>query len=278
MTRFTSIALLCAAVVPVLLSPSASAQEYGRIEDTQASAPGYFFFARPGEPTVSVTAVGAVGAKGRYLLGVGSTVADLVALSGGVPTPSGASATLEAESMEPTVRLFRGGAVVSETLYRDLYGSSATPTRLLDGDVVEVVVPASTALVSTARGYFVHARPGQETLVVTAAGAFAAPGRYVLEAGADVSDLLALAGGVAEPERDARTEVTATVTLYRDGAVSFTAPLEDLYTRTTPPLMEGDAVDLNVVTRRRTPFTWRDGLSVVTTALAVLIAVDRLTD
>lgn len=273
MTRSLFAALACAALASLSLAGQASAQEYGRIEDTQASAPGYFFFARPGEPTVSVTAVGAVSARGRYLLGVGSTVGDLVALAGGVPMaprPRGVE-----EPAEPLVRLYRDGSVLSETPYRDLYSTSAASPRLLDDDVVEVVLP-ETEVISTARGYFVHARPGEPTVAVTAAGAFAASGRYLVEVGSNVSDLVALAGGAIDRERDARTEVTSTVTVYRDGVELLVSPIEDLYSTTSLTLQDGDVVELSVVTLQRTPLTWRDALTILSAAAAITLAVERV--
>lgn len=268
-TRFGRATTLAAALLTLV--PAALAQDYGRLEDTQASAPGYFFFARPGEPTVSVTAVGAVGATGLYLLGVGSTVADLVALAGGAPLPAD-----PATASDAVVRLLRDGAVLVETPYPELYSAGAAPMRLADGDVVEVSAPTSTALVSTAGGYFVHARPGQATITATAVGAVRSPGRYVLETGADVADLLALSGGAALGERDADVRVTATVQVYRGSEVTFSTPLEALYTQQTPSLTDGDVVELSVVTKRRSPFTWRDALSIVTTAAAIALTADRI--
>lgn len=260
-------ARLCAfclvAVVSILSVPQASSQEYGRIEDTQATTPGYFFYARPGEPVVAVTAVGAFAATGRYLLGEGADVADLLALSGGVQAaPTGE---------DPTVRVYRDGQTVYQSGLRSVYGPSAAPPVLEDEDVVEI-----TSLLTTAPGFHVHSLPGEETVVVTAAGAFAAPGRYVIGDGATVGDLVALAGGLAGFARDTDVEVTTTVRVYRGGGVAFESGLTDLYARTTPVLEAGDVIDLEVVTERRSSFTLRDALSLTTAVLSAAVLIERL--
>ncbi|MEM0964201.1 MAG: hypothetical protein AAGK21_16865 [Bacteroidota bacterium] len=256
--------VLCGACALVLCLPATSAQEFGRIGDTQAQAPGYFFFARAGEPVVAVTAVGAVGASGLYLLGQGAHVGDLLALASGVQTAP-------ASGEEPVVRLYRGGTVFYEAGLRSVFGPDADPPVLQDDDVVEV-----TSLVTSAPGYFVHNRPGVPPIVVTAAGAFGAPGRYVLDEGSTVGDLAALAGGVAGFVRDVDLEVTTTVRVYRGGGITFESPLAELYARPTPVLQPGDVVDLDVVTEQQSSFTLRDALSIITTIASVGLLVERL--
>ncbi len=250
-------------VLLALLTAPAGAQEFGRIENTQAAAPGYFYFARPGQAVVSVTATGGVGTSGRYFLGAGATVSDLLALSGGVRPSAGVE--------DPSVRLYRAGGVAYDAPLRSAYGPGSESPTLQDGDVVEVTVP----LVSTAPGFHVHAEPGAETVVVTAAGALAAPGRYVLDAGSTVGDLVALAGGGREATRESNQSIEATVRLYRGSSVAYESALADLYGRPTEVLQAGDVVDLQVVIDERSPFTWRDVVSILTGAAAVVLAVDR---
>lgn len=258
MTRPTALAALVLSAV--LLAPAPPAQAF--VEDVQASAPGYFVFARPGEPVVSVNAVGAVGATGRYVVAADTPLADLLVLTGGVsPDRSGRA----------TVRLHRGGETIVSAEARDLFGTSVAPVPLQDGDVVEVV-----GLTSSVPGYYVHTEPGSEPVEITAAGAFGAPGLYVVDPGTTVGELVALAGGLgAFGAREERTEVTATVRLFRNGVLAFETPLEDLYARETRPLEAGDVVDLQVTFVRRTSI-WRDVLSIVTAGLGVAILVERL--
>lgn len=245
----------------VATSPAAG-QTFGRIADTQAQVPGFFYFARTGEPVVAVTAVGLV-PSGRYYLGVGATVGDFLALAGGP--------TAEPMGEDLTVRLYRAGETVYETGLRGVFGPGANPPVLQDGDVIDV-----TGLITSVQGFFVHNRPGVAPIVVTASGAIGAAGRYVLDEGTTVGDLVAFAGGLAGNARDVNLDITATVRVYREGTVSFESPLVNLYARPTPVLMSGDVVDLDIVTERQTAsFTWRDGLSLLTTALSVVILVER---
>lgn len=253
-TLITALALLLAAPL--------GAQTYSDVSDVQASAPGYFTFARPGERVVTVTAVGALGATGRYAIGEGATVVDLLALAGGAIPERAATAV---------VRVYREGGRVVEARAQDLYRDGAAPVVLRDGDVVEVV-----GLTSTAPGYYVHSSPDAEPVVVTAAGAVTAPGRFAVDPGTTVADLLALAGGTRGGELDTSVETTTTVRLYRSGDVAFEATLSQTYARPTPALLTGDVVELEVLNRRRSTFTWRDGLTVLTSIGAVIIAVDRI--
>ncbi|OZC03439.1 hypothetical protein BSZ36_10875 [Rubricoccus marinus] len=154
---------------------------------------------------------------------------------------------------------------------RDLYTDSSLAPALQEGDVVEVV-----GLNSTVPGFFVHTEPGVESFSVTASGAFASPGRYTLNVGSTVGDLVAYAGGLGSlGVRDSRTDVTATVRLYRSGEVVMESPLRELYAQPTMLLQPGDALDLEVVSRSRTPL-WRDVLSVTTTILGVVVVVERV--
>jgi len=247
----------------VVASLPTTAQEYGLIEDIQAQAPGYFYFARPGEAVVAVTVFGSVGQAGRYLLGDGATLGDLLALSGGAQAQ--ASASME----DAVARLYRGGAVAYEAPLRSVYGGETTPPVLQENDIIEMV-----GLVSTARGFYVHNQPGRATIVVTAAGAFQSPGRYVLDTGSRTGDLVALAGGLGEASRRSNERIHATVRLYRDGEMLLESDLTDLYAKETPMLEEGDVIDLESV--RSTVFTWRDIISIATGVGALALAIDRL--
>ena len=249
---------------PALAQPETGGSQYARVEDAVANAPGFYYFTRSGDPVVAVTAVGAVQARGRYFVSEGTTVADLLALAGGAGVD---------RSGQATVRVYREGAQALSVPVRQLYGEGADPITLQEGDVVEVV-----GLTSTVTGFYVHTQPGADPLTVTAAGGFSAPGRYVVDPETTIGDLVALAGGIgAFGVRESEVEVTSTVRLLRGGGVVFEAPLDEVYTRETQVLEEGDVVDLEVVYKRNAPI-WRDVLSVVTAALGIAILVDRLTN
>ena len=253
--------LTVASGAPVSSQPG-SAPGPSLVNETLATVPGYYYVLRPGDPTVTVTAVGNVTATGQYTLTAGTTLQDLLAYVGGIALDRRGSAT---------VRVYRGGERAVEREVSVLLAEGAQPIVLQEEDIVEVV-----GLTSTVTGYYVHTEPGNEPFAVTAAGAFAAPGRYVIDPGTSIGDLVALAGGTGVlGAREARTEVTSTVRLLRNGAPVFEAPLEDLYARPTQPLAEGDVVDLQVTFRRNEPF-WRDALQVISVGLGIAILVDRL--
>ena len=259
-------AALAAALIAPLGAAVADAQTdlgqgYGLVDDTRAAAPGFYYFTRLGDPVVSVTAVGSIGGTGRYLLSAGTTLDELLALSGGVVSDRTGRAT---------VRVYRDGGLAYESDVRDLYDATAAPV-LANGDVVEVV-----GLVSTVPGYYVHRDPGLEPIRVTAAGAFAAPGQYVIDPGTTVGELAALAGGLsALGVLSNESVVTSTIRQYRDGVLVSETALEDLYSGRPDVLAAGDVVDLRVTTRRRRDFV-RDVLPYVTSFLGTLLLIDRV--
>ena len=248
---------------PVALAQPGIGGEVGRLERTNASAPGFFYKFEGNQPLITVSTVGAVSVNAVFLVGEGSTMTEVLTLAGGVTVDRTGSAR---------VRLHRQGAMVSEVEIRDLYADGAAPPVLQDGDVIEVV-----GLVSSVSGFYVHSEPGSDTIPVTASGAFAAPGRYELDTGSSVGDLVAYAGGLGTVGvRDSRTDVTATVRVYRAGEVILESPLSELYAQQTMILQSGDAVDLEVITKQRGSF-WRDALSVTTAVLSAAVLIERLT-
>ena len=82
-TRLLAILLLAATATAASAQPGTL-----QVNETQAGVPGFFYLVRPGDATVTVTAVGNVGATGRYVLSAGTTVADLLALRVEVPSPA----------------------------------------------------------------------------------------------------------------------------------------------------------------------------------------------
>ncbi len=255
-----------ALLVLVLAAPLATAQspgggEVGRLDRTTAAAPGFFYKFERNQPLISITTVGAV-ANAVFLIGEGSTITDVLALAGGVTLDRTGSATL---------RLHRRGVTIVEVPIQDLYADGAAPPVLQDGDVIEVV-----GLTSSVPGFYVHTEPGNTSFAVTASGAFAAPGRYKLDVGSTVGDLVAFAGGLGSiGVRDSGTNIEATVRLYRAGEVILESPLSELYAQQTMALQPGDAVDLEVILSRRGSF-FRDALTVTTTVLGAILLVDRL--
>lgn len=135
--------------------------------------------------------------------------------------------------------------------------------------------------VSTAPGYFTYFLPGERTTQVSVLGTVRAPGFYVVSAGTDLSELLALAGGPLIGATSPDVERTVTIRLYR-----ATAGLsrELLYERTAeaftrdaegyPIVLDGDM--LEVATFERHPWNWRDSLTVVGGTATVVIAAIQI--
>lgn len=268
--RMYRITLLAVAFVIAAIgnTPEATAQRpFPRgTNNVEAAVPGYYYVQQPGDRTVTVMAVGNVGPSGQnagqYTVSLGTTLAGLLAYTGGVAPDRRGTAT---------IRLYRSGARAVETQITSLYQEGAAPVVLREGDVIEVV-----GLTSSVPGYYVHTEPGSDPISVTAAGAFAASGLYLVGPSTTVGDLVALAGGTgALGEREARTEVTATIRLFRNGAAIFQSPLEEIYARPTQPLQVGDVVDLQVTYSRREPIL-RDVVSIIGVAVSIGLLLERI--
>lgn len=129
--------------------------------------------------------------------------------------------------------------------------------------------------------YHVFARPGQNTVQVMVLGSGIQTGLYELGEGTDLAQLVAL-GGYSPGVRQARTERSITIQLYRDNAqgqreLAYASSLSDLVAASEPaPALEmGDVVRVEVVDRER--FSWRDGLRVLTAAASLTLVIERLT-
>ena len=135
----------------------------------------------------------------------------------------------------------------------------------------------SALVVSTAPGYFVFHEPGEATVQVAVEGAVRNPGLYEVALGTDLGRLLALAGGPAYDARQPDVEQTVEVRLFRpERGVIYATTLQDVLGNPDPypDLSEGDALAVDVVSRR--PFTWRDGLAVAGAVSAVAFLIDVL--
>lgn len=263
MIRFAFLLGLTLSALALSAAPTAAQDgRYGQIASTQATAPGYFFFAQPGQATITVIAGGNFAYSGRYELGVGTDVADLFGLAGGPKTILTGS----------TLRLVRNGAVTFEVPVRELAQADAPTLR--DGDTVEVL-----SLDTSVPGFFVHATPEVDPIRVTAAGGFSAPGLYLVSPGSTLSDLLAMAGGVRNGgDREDRVEVTTTVRVFRSTGLAYESAIHDLYASAQPFVLQpDDTVELDIVRRVRNTFTWRDGVSIATAAATVSLAIYQIT-
>ncbi len=117
-----------------------SAQTLGRVESTNSTAPDYYFFVQPGERTIQVYLIGALGNPGLYEVGSETTLGQVLAIAGG---PS--MTTLQARNKRKTeIRVIRSSG---EAYFANL-DDSLTPyvdfPGLREGDIVRVDVIEST--------------------------------------------------------------------------------------------------------------------------------------
>ena len=130
---------------------------------------------------------------------------------------------------------------------------------------------------TNAQGYYFHVLPGEATKEISVWGTVRLPGTYVVGAGADLSQVLSLAGGPMLGPLPDRTQRTVTVRVYRtDGSarsLAYEAPLERMVREPAahPVLFTGDVVE--VETRETRGRDYRDTLAVVSSlgTLAVVI-------
>lgn len=118
----------------LLLCPlSAEAQTFGRVEETNTNAPGYFFHARTGEATVRLAVWGDVGAPGTYEVTSGSTLGGVLSLAGGVRQP------VQTDNVESTVTVHVDRlSGMSMSLSYDELLSEREQIVLQEGDFVQV--------------------------------------------------------------------------------------------------------------------------------------------
>lgn len=129
---------------------------------------------------------------------------------------------------------------------------------------------------------FRYAAPGEPTKDIRVWGAVRTAGIYQVESDATLLDVLTLAGGPAIPTTSDRVEQTVRVEVLRNpnGArsVVLATTLDALTDEdvTLPDLRDGDLVSLTSETRQR--FTWRDVISVASSAASIALLVIRITE
>ena len=130
---------------------------------------------------------------------------------------------------------------------------------------------------TNAQGYYFHVLPGEATKEISVWGTVRLPGTYVVGAGANLGQVLSLAGGPLLGPLPDRTRRTVTVRVYRqDGdarTLAYEAPMEQMVREPAahPDLRTGDVVE--VETRETRSRDYRDTLAVVSSlgTLAVVI-------
>lgn len=148
---------------------------------------------------------------------------------------------------------------------------------LIGGGAYAQGVPAASGV-----AVYRYAEPGQTTKDVQVWGAVRNPGVYQIERDADLLTLLTIAGGPAVATTDDRTVRNVSVRVVRDPGAARTVVLDTTLDALTsdpaplPALQHGDLVSLTVEVRQR--FTWRDALSVTTSAAALAVLILRIVE
>jgi hypothetical protein len=149
--------------------------------------------------------------------------------------------------------------------------------------------------------YFYHAEPGEATVQVSVWGTIPATGIYEVPDSTDLDKLLTMAGGIPIGSRqEGREAQRFTVRVYRLGGASdrdrpasgrgggsaddgrtllFEARVDSMLAgRTDYPLLRDDDVVVVEAVQPRPPFTWRDVISIVSSAGTLVLLGLRIFD
>jgi hypothetical protein len=131
--------------------------------------------------------------------------------------------------------------------------------------------------------YFYFAPPGEATVQVQVQGTVPRPGLYEVSESTDLNKLLTFAGGAAlEPRPENRERPEITIRVYRPKAQGRSRVLEASFDQVLAGEKEfqrfndNDIVVVETIQQRN--FTWRDVLSLGSTALNITLLVVRILD
>lgn len=250
-----SLFAVSALVACLALAPQAASQP------TDPTSVSVFRYVPVGRPALAVDVWGGVPQPGRYLVEPGASLLDVLALAGGPALTQ----VDDLGSRTATVTVTRGAGDARTVAVR------LSLSDLADGAAVPVLDDGDLVMVRTAGA-------GRMAVPVDVWGAVGRAGRYDVEPGSSLRDVLTLAGGPVLVTDDDRVARTATVTLTRMvggvGMTAFEGSLETL--AMAPPLLvePGDLVAVHLSQRQR--FTWRDVLTVATGTASVAVLVLRI--
>lgn len=126
--------LLFALLLPEVLH----AQVIGRAEEIANTTRGYFVHARPGEATIRVHVMGTVPAPGTYEVPEGTSLMQVLALSGGMGN------MVEQTNQRRTITLYvwrpgpEGQTQIFEGVYPDVLQRTEQMPALQENDVIEI--------------------------------------------------------------------------------------------------------------------------------------------
>ena len=130
--------------------------------------------------------------------------------------------------------------------------------------------------------YHVFAKEGEATVEIMVLGSVGRPGVYVIGTEIELDQLMALTGGTSF-ETSATTKTRTTVRIFRKipdrRELLYEAPIDRMMTEPGryPPLQDGDIVLVESITEERTPFTWREVLSIISSIASLVLIYDRIT-
>lgn len=130
--------------------------------------------------------------------------------------------------------------------------------------------------------FFRFVPPGKQAMRVNVWGDVRAPGRYEVEVGTDLLELVFLAGATTERATTYKQirETTLRVSRKRDDGsgwrVIYEAALDDITDMASPipDLQDEDVVKVETIVRQR--LDWREALGIVGTVASLALLTDRL--
>ena len=129
---------------------------------------------------------------------------------------------------------------------------------------------------------FRFAEQGQPVMAVDVWGSVRQTGRYFVQQGTGLVDLITIAGGPALPAETEQVVRGVTVEVSRaaeaERSVIFTAELDALTAGGVflPSLLDGDVVTVRTSVSQR--FTWLDGLTVAASVASLALIILRVTN
>ena len=142
------------------------------------------------------------------------------------------------------------------------------------------VLPVSAQGTGLAAMENLYARPGHPTMVIYVLGDVATAGRWRVERGVQLLDLLAVAGPSVVLTEESETVEDVRVKVFREAGqgrrLTFNEPIESLLTSANASLLmeEGDVVVVDIIEKRQsTTVSWREVLAIATSVASLVLTV-----
>ena len=138
-------------------------------------------------------------------------------------------------------------------------------------------------ITSTGTSYHIFAKQGEATIQVLFLGSIGAAGVYEIGVETELDQLIALTGGAPSATTNTAEVETTIRILRKEGTrreLIYEASIEQMMSQPGlyPPLQDGDVITVESITTQKTPFTWRDGLSLVSSLSSVVVLIRLFTN